>query len=261
MVKIEQCLEAFFLSDRKGWCCLHGKKAKASGVEAKEGAIWSRGEKICEALEEPPEGFQVFGQRPVYYQVFKSSVSSRNHFRTLTKVMETYGFGWILGYKDPFIPLFGRPPDIWLPFEVETSYGVAQHLGRAFFFVKNLEDTKIFVRWKPLAEKPFLYSGLEQVTEDLIWRVEFESDTPLPEEELSAIYHRRERKLKEAAKIIAEVREKAKYLGLGEELEEAMGKFPKTSGNLPRLRKLREKVRKVLGKDEELVRHLLGRRP
>jgi len=249
---IERCLEAFF-----------GAKSLNPGeegqqVEVRDGALWILGHKVCEALTEPPEGFRIFGQRPVYYRVFEGSASAKH---TLIRVMEMYGFTWILGYKDPFIPLFGRPPDIWQPLKVETSYGVAEHFGKALFWVKHWGGLREFVRWKPLMEKPFHYQGPERITGSITWRVEFESKHPLPEEELLERYTWKERRMRETAEILAEISEKAQTLGLERELREGKGNFPQGPGKLGKLRKLREEVRKVLGADEELVRHILGGRP
>jgi hypothetical protein len=261
MLSREKCIEAFFLSGRReaGWYRLHGRKARARGLEARDGAIWSGSKKICEALEEPPQGYRVFGQRPVYYQVFPDA--PKKDLRVLRKVMEMYGFDWILGFKDfSHPPLFGRPSDIWLPLKVETSYGVAENLGKVLFWVKNLEGLRVFVRWKPLREKPFHYIGPERITGSITWKVEFESERPLPEEELLALYRQKERRMQETAEILAEISEKALALGMGRELREGKGLFPEGPGKLGKLRKLRKEVRKVLERDEELVRHLLERK-
>jgi hypothetical protein len=260
MLGKEKCIEAFFFSQRReeGWYSLLGKKAKARELEAREGAVWSGGTKICEALEEPPQGYRIFGPRPVYYRVFPDA--PKRHLRTLIKVMEMYSFDWILGYKDPFLPLFGRPAEIWVPMKVETSYGVAENLGKVLFWVKNLEGLRVFVRWRPLREKPFRYIGPERITGSITWKVEFESERPLPEEELLELYTRKERRMRETAEILAEISEKALALGLGRELREGKGSFPEGPGKLGKLRKLRKEVRKVLERDEELVRHLLERR-
>jgi hypothetical protein len=265
MLSIEKCIEAFFKAEtvEEGWYYYWGKKAKAANLEAKEGAIWDYGwYKICQALKEPPEGFRIFAERPIYYLVYDSydSPSSKRHWRLMAEAMHRYSLDWILGYKDPFIPLFGFHTSRWPPFEVETCYGMATHYGNHFQWKRVLDGKIIYVLWKPLERKPFTYAGEGYQTDWIFWNVSFQSDKPLEDAEIYEIFTRKERRMRKAAEIIAEIKVDAKALGFWGELKRAMGNFPETSGNLGKLKKLQRKVRALTGSDEELVQYILSER-
>jgi hypothetical protein len=262
MLSTEKCIEAFFKSEtvETGWYKYGRRKAKAASIEAREGALWDYGwYKLCQAVKEPPEGFRVFAERPLYYMVYESydSVSSKRHFRIMAKVMRKHSLDWILGYKDPFIPLFGFHTSRWPPLEVETCYGVATHYGDHFQWKKVLGDKVIYVLWKPLREKPFTYAGEGYQTGWVFWNVEFHSEVALADDQIYEIFTRKERRMRRAAEIIAEIEDTAIALGFREELKRAMGNFPETSGNLGRLKKLQRKIQALTGEDEELVKYIL----
>ena len=263
MLSTEKCIEAFFRAERPeaSWYTYDGRRTKGPNIDAKEKGLWDYGwYKICEAFSEPPEGFRVFAERPIYYQVYESydSRSSKRHWRIMAKTMERFFLDWIVGYKDPFIPLFGFHTSPWNPFMVETSYGEAIHYGNHFQWNKDLDGKRIYVIWRPLRQKPFQYAGPGYQTDWVFWNVEFYSDEALPDEEIFEIYTRKEKRMRTAAEIVAEIRTEAKALGFWREFKIASGRFPQTSGNLGKLRRLQRKVRALTGSDEELVQYILS---
>jgi len=265
MLSTQKCIEAFFRAEKveDGWYTYDNRRAQAASLEARKGAIWDYGwYKICQALNEPPPGFQIFKECPLYYMVYDSydSVSSKRHWRIMAETMRKYSLDWILGYKDPFIPLFGSHPSRWSPFEVETSYGRATHFGNHFQWVRYFDSKKVYIIWRPLGEKPFQYAGEGFQTGWIFWNVEFYSDVALSDEKIFEIFTRKEKRMKTAAEIIAEIKVDAKAFGLFGELRGAMGRFPETSGNLGKLKKLQKKVRALTGSDEELVQYILSER-